>query len=655
MRRFVFVIAALGVLGGLGGCDEITEFIDSISDGAPCVADGACLGGKCLTDDLGYPGGYCTSLSCETNGCGGWGSECFRTEIAGSDVTACYQLCNYDGTCDRADEGYRCVQLNDSPVCLPPTASNAPVQGAIGSACSTNSQCNGDDAVCDSSFFGGYCTRYDCTSNEDCLGSNPCVVLNPDAAPEEQRSACLQACADGDDCRFGFGCQSFNGEDVCLEGETTVVRNPDGANDGAECVASLNCKGGTCIREQEQEGGDVAYPGGYCTTRDCSTNDDCNGGICVSRARSTTCLEACESSSDCRQGYECRETPEGSVCDSAVEYIAPTADDNDFQVVCQSNKTLSFSIPDGALGFYITPFTQTGAKVTPQTLTKPDGSTLNIPNDYKFLAVNPEILGSMAPLLFPASDASRFANAFGGGDYSLTVSTSAPEVCYYVIPKTEEGRTLDINFYFVGTQVDAAAARNSQDVAAVMRVVQNIYSSMGVTARVANYFDANATVTQQYRILRDFYDVFDLVATSTDPGDTVDEKLSVNVFLIEDFNISEAPGLLGVSTGIPGVSGIHGSSGSGLVFSAKSLGRDNPQLGQTMAHEIGHFLGLRHTTEHGGSAHDPITDTPECLIPDLASLCGDSTNFMFAFSLGSGQTRATQGQAFVVRRSALVK
>jgi hypothetical protein len=74
-----------------------------------------------------------------------------------------------------------------------------------------------------------------------------------------------------------------------------------------------------------------------------------------------------------------------------------------------------------------------------------------------------------------------------------------------------------------------------------------------------------------------------------------------------------------------------------------------------MAHEIGHFLGLRHTTEHGGSAHDPITDTPECLIPDLASLCGDSTNFMFAFSLGSGQTRATQGQAFVVRRSALVK
>jgi len=652
MRRAIILVLS-GLLVGLVGCEEITNFINSISDGAPCTVDGSCLGGKCLTEDLGYPGGYCTSLSCETNGCGGWGSECFRTRIGTSDVTACYQLCNYDGTCDRSAEGYRCVQLNDTPVCLPPSASNAPVQGAIGSACSNNSQCNGDDAVCLTSFFGGYCSRIDCTDNSDCLGGNPCVVLNPEEPAEDQKTACLQACT-GDECRFGYGCQNYNGVNVCLEGETSA-RNPDGLNDGAECVASLNCKGNTCIREQEGEGGKIAFPGGYCTTRDCKEDSDCNGGICVSRARSTTCLLPCTADSDCRSGYECRETLEGKVCDSKVETVAPEASDNVFDIVCQSDTTLRFTLPEQTIGFYISPFSTDGQKIVPTNLKKPDGTTLNIPNDYKWLAVNPEILGSMAPILFPASDADRFRTAFGPGNYELTINTRASEICYYVIPKTAEGRTLHVNFYFVGTSINASQARTSADIGAVMRVVQSIYSSMGVTASVANYFDAEPAVAQQYGILRDFYDIFSLVATSKDPGTTADEKLSVNVFLIQDFNISEAPGLLGVSTGIPGVAGLHGSSGSGLVFSAKSLGRDNSQLGQTMAHEIGHFLGLRHTTEHGGSAHDPITDTPECIIPDLAQLCRDSDNFMFAFALGSGQTKTTPGQAFVVRRSALVK
>lgn len=654
MRRLTW-IGLLGALVLLAGCEEITEFIRSISDGAPCSNDGTCLGGKCLSEELGFPGGYCTSLRCEEQGCGGWGSECFRTTLGSTEATACYQLCNFDGTCDRASEGYRCVQLNDTPVCLPPTASNAPVQGAIGSACSNNSQCNGEGAVCLTTFFGGYCSRVDCTSNADCPDENPCVVLNPEADEAEQKTACLQACS-SDECRFGYGCQTFNEVNVCLEGETNVARNPDGANDGAPCVASLNCKGNTCIREQTNEDTNaVAYPGGYCTTRDCKSNDDCNGGFCVSRARSTTCMLACETNADCRDGYECQETLEGKVCDSKVEAIAPETNDNVFNVICGADKTLKFTMPTGTIGFYIAPFAPKGEKIVPTTLKKPDNTTLNIPRDYAFLAVNPEILGSLAPIQFPASNFPQFVNAFGPGDYELTVQTSATEICYYVIPKTAPGRTLDVNLYFVGTAINATQAKTSSDVAAVMRVVTSIYSKMGITARVANYFDADASVAQQYRILRDFYDIFNLVATSRTPGTTQDENLSVNVFLIEDFNISEAPGLLGVSTGIPGMAGLHGNSGSGLVFSAKSLGQDNAQLGQTMAHEIGHFVGLRHTTEHGASAYDPISDTPECILPDLAFLCGDADNFMFAFALGSEQTKTTPGQTFVVQRSPLVK
>ncbi len=39
---------------------------------------------------------------------------------------------------------------------------------------------------------------------------------------------------------------------------------------------------------------------------------------------------------------------------------------------------------------------------------------------------------------------------------------------------------------------------------------------------------------------------------------------------------------------------------------------DTDMLGATMAHEVGHQMGLRHTSESKGDAHDFLADTPEC-------------------------------------------
>jgi hypothetical protein len=344
-------------------------------------------------------------------------------------------------------------------------------------------------------------------------------------------------------------------------------------------------------------------------------------------------------------------------CDSAVDPPVPPAEsstNDEIEVICSSEKSITFDIPEGAKGFFIAPYTTSNNRVLLKTLRKPDGSTLDIQKDYSFLAVNQEILGNLAPILFPASDDSRFANAFGGGQYTMTVESRAGEVCYYVIPQMQEGRKLSLNLYFVGVQgVSASTAANDRDIQAMVSMMKGIYSKMGITVEVANYFDANSTVTQNYSIIRDFYDVFNLVATSQSPDGG---PFSVNVFLINDFNVSDAPGLLGISTGIPGMAALHGSSGSGLVFSTATLGEDNQTLGQTMAHEVGHFLGLRHTTEHGGSAEDPITDTPRCLAPRLGFICSDATNFMFAYALGGDQqTDATAGQGFVLRHNPLVR
>ncbi len=633
--------------------DDVTQFIDSISDGAPCTGNGQCLGNRCFSAEQGFPGGYCSTLKCDVDGCSGFSSECFRTEIDNEEVTACFKLCDFDGACERAAEGYTCVTLQDTAVCLPPGVTSAAPQGTTGSSCSTNTQCNGDNARCLTNFFGGYCSQTDCNGSAECLGGNPCLSTDPDSP--DAVTACFLACETNDDCRFQYSCKSYDGVNVCLEGEQGNVRNPDGADDGATCTSQINCKGGTCIREGGADGGEVSFPGGYCTTRDCEKDDECNGGICVARARSTTCLAGCTATSDCRDGYACVDAPEGKVCDTIFEQVAPDPAASAFDVKCGSSKTFDFTVPSGSQGFFVGPFTRDGKKIEPRTLTGP-GVNLDIKTDYSFMAINPEILGSLAPILFPGSDQPEFRNKFTGGDWSMTVATNSSEVCFYVIPQPKEGTKLDINLYFVGVPgLTAAKAASDTDVGQVMQIVRTIYAKMNITASVANYIEASEEVTNSYSIVRDFNDIYDLVASSTAPGPTAAEQLSVNVFLINDFNISEAPGILGVSSGIPGMAGLHGNSGAGLVFSTASLGEDNKQLGQTMAHEIGHFVGLRHTTEHGFGTHDPITDTPTCANPNLAGWCPDSDNFMFAFALGGDQQVVTGGQAYVVRRNPLVK
>ena len=72
------------------------------------------------------------------------------------------------------------------------------------------------------------------------------------------------------------------------------------------------------------------------------------------------------------------------------------------------------------------------------------------------------------------------------------------------------------------------------------------------------------------------------------------------------------------------------------------------------AHEVGHYLGLYHTSEQFGQGHDPLPDTAECGQREFPSGCDDLDNLMFPFA-GIEHTTVTPDQVYVLQVNPLTK
>ena len=625
------------------GCEAIHELVSSISDGAACNSSSQCLGGACLDEYQGFPEGYCTTPECDLRGCSNiFGAECLiLNQVRGQAL--CFAAC---GSLEDCREGYACLDLDGARICLPDhMAAVLPAAGETGTSCSRDSDCI--DGTCMLHYPGGYCTRMSCLGDRMCAdqGDGRCLSQSDVLT----FTACFDGCQNDAECRFGYGCADHDGGGgVCdLLDEASPTRNPGGSNDGEPCLVDINCKGGTCLRDE------VGYPDGYCTTLSCSLLG-CNAQEAVCRAleNDSACFVGCVDDFDCRPGYRCR--GEG-YCAPPIETALPDDLPGNIELSCESTETtngrrLEFDIDSSTVAFAVVPLSQTDP-VRPVALTLPNGSLgADFDGNYSFLDVNPDVLVNIAPVFFPAAPQFASLTGHGGGTYALDIETEDASPCYYVLEKAAEGTSIDLNLYFVGVPgISAATAPSNGAVDRMLDTFETVYRSAGVNLTTVRFFDLDTADVERYRIIRDLNDVFELLALSEPPGESTSELLSVNVFLIEDFVVPEAPGLLGLSAGIPGVPGLHGTHGSGLVFTSAPLASESALIGQTLAHEVGHFLGLRHTTEHDGTA-DPISDTPQCRDATFGAGCPDSGNLMFPFSMADvDQLDVSAGQAQVLR------
>ncbi|MFW6049945.1 MAG: hypothetical protein ACODAU_02155 [Myxococcota bacterium] len=371
---------------------------------------------------------------------------------------------------------------------------------------------------------------------------------------------------------------------------------------------------------------EAAPPGDFCRS-----GDECDHGICLLAG---TCVAPCEADEDCGDGLRCREAfartgPESlqpvGACVSAVDAPPEVAVDTRVLSAALTGGSSADALSFGAgvpvterLVAVLEPSRPVDAWVQSMSTRDPDpvllydlaGSTVvrrNPPTPY----------GEPMSVLLPNGPDAVLTEA----GYEMRVRSDATsmrpaDVFVAELARGDLGTVMDLDLFYVGVEEPASAdGPVPAYVADALARVDDIFAPAGIrVGDVRQHLVVGA--------LRDDLEVIELDREASVP-DLVDlpqlfrlsagtGRPSVPVFLVR-----LVEGALGISGGVPGPHGMHGTMGSGIAVSVGPLrigvgSEDGIDLGRVLAHELGHFMGLFHTTEPDGFSLEPLSDTPEC-------------------------------------------
>ncbi len=527
-----------------------------------------------------------------------------------------------------------------------------PPGAEAGSSCLEDEECRGGTCMRGPGWPDGYCTG-DCDTCFDgvCSGFG---------------NFCAARCVDDTNCRDGYRCiAGFDGGNVCLP-------DPDSGDfdrvDGNACTEDVECRGGSCIED---------WPAGFCTTVGCTDRNDCasdgEDNRCLrQRGGESFCVRICEQPDDCRAGYLCQPVQPGvAVCfpNPNQPFVPPEElDAHPLDIQCvgpvRGNQfELDFEVAEDTSAYLFVPFTEGGEVMQVRRIERPQGQIRLDGGPNEFQSIPSRLFGGINPTLVPGH--AGLVDDLASGAHTYVLDANSERVCGYLLQERSEGTTIDLNVYLVGVPgMNAANAPGNADMQAVLARFAGTYALAEVALGEVRFFDTTPDVTAEFQVIRGQDEIGVLLEHTVLPGPTPDEVLSLNVVFTREFAFANGQGTLGVSMGLPGPAALHGSRTSGVVFTGEFIGREiqdgggrqvdgNTYTGNVLAHEVGHYLGLFHTSEVGGRSFDPLDDTPQCR-NNFPAGCPDLDNLMFPLARASANELSPL-QISIVRNNPLTK
>jgi len=485
-----------------------------------------------------------------------------------------------------------------------------------------------------------------------------CVFLigcSKDADPTCQE---LGNCGVGDSCLADSECAS----ERCIGAleDASLTRGQC----AQPCEESADCQEGTCLVFPHPERVATTVCAtvelGYFEIGDpCEADHSCAGGLCIQGTCTRPCALSEASPDTCPPWTKCamttyQEGVEFGTC--RYNLGAPNLILGPFEVDEDGTQILTFDVPNNTRSIFLTLRTDHGTEFSPRvgfkSMVAPNGTVLF---DLETAAnINPAAIRYPQTSVFmaPISDDPRARPLPGTYTFRAGIWEVDPLAEVPFTPTTGRIEAVEITFLLEADQgglVDlvihtspATGLELAQDSEFVQRLVQEVEAFFGASPLVVADVSF-ATVDESADRIGSSDEVRELISAHSVPGR---RGVAVNVFVVED--ISFASGFAATS---PSPHALYGYGSSGIVVQHDG---NNERTIRVIAHELGHFFGLSHTTDFrtvGNSvevaAHDPISDTEMCEAPPT-NMCPDRDNLMFPNIDFGRELHVTPAQAEVV-------